>query len=351
MNWLKRMNSVLDYIEDNLDGDINDNKIAALSATPKGVFQRVFATITDMTLSEYLRKRRLTQAASDIQNTDEKIIDIAVKFGYTSANAFNAAFKAFYGVTPSYARTSKAPLQPFQRLSFTLTLSVEGGNAMQYRKIENAEEFLQQMVNKEHPKQYLRNVSENNGVKCTLDGARAAVILPKGTVEWDLSGAYFETGEDKRPIVELKTLFDKSIYCFEVIASKDQVEGLLGSFADYKMKPDALMPEIIFIDIKRMAFITKSEAMELKEMEKERMMAFYPKYLKDMLDFIVCSECDCIEVYYNEKTITSNAGKLGPLVMKSGNLYTATLPVCIDSYFNCEHWEDVKVQPFIKPSS
>ena len=63
MDWLKRMNSVLDYIEDNLDNDIDDNKIAVLSATPKGVFQRVFALITDMTLSDYMRKRRLTQAA------------------------------------------------------------------------------------------------------------------------------------------------------------------------------------------------------------------------------------------------------------------------------------------------
>jgi len=60
--WLKRMNSVLDYIEHNLDGEIDDNKIAVLSASYKGMFQRVFAIITDMTLSEYIRKRRLTQA-------------------------------------------------------------------------------------------------------------------------------------------------------------------------------------------------------------------------------------------------------------------------------------------------
>jgi len=91
-----------------------------------------------------------------------------------------------------------------------------------------------------------------------------------------------------------------------------------------------------------MTFITKSEALELKEQGKERIMAFYPKYLEDTLDFIVCSECDCIEVYYNEKTITSNAGKLGPLVMKSGNLYAATLPVCIDSYFNGIHWKELQ---------
>jgi AraC family transcriptional regulator len=90
------MNSVLDYIEDNLDGEITDDKIAALSANPKGMFQRIFTMITDMTLSEYVRKRRLTQAAVEIQNTNAKIIDIAVKYGYNSADYFTTAFKSFH---------------------------------------------------------------------------------------------------------------------------------------------------------------------------------------------------------------------------------------------------------------
>ena len=61
MDWLKRMNSVLDYIEDNLDGEIDDNKIAMLSANPKGMFQRIFAIITDMTLSEQENVKRMTR--------------------------------------------------------------------------------------------------------------------------------------------------------------------------------------------------------------------------------------------------------------------------------------------------
>ena len=89
MNFVKRMNSVLDYIEDNLDGEIEDDKIAVLSANAKGMFQRIFTMITDMTLSEYIKKRRLTQAAADIRDTDVKIIDIAVKYGYNSATAFS----------------------------------------------------------------------------------------------------------------------------------------------------------------------------------------------------------------------------------------------------------------------
>ena len=254
MDWLKRMNSVLDYIENNLDGDIDENKIAMLSLFPKGMFQRVFAIITDMTLSEYTRKRRLTKAASDIQSTDEKIIDIAVKYGYNSANAFSAAFKTFYGITPSCARTSGTQLQSFQRLTFTLALSVKGGTNMQYRKIENVEEILQQMVNKEHPKKYLQNIYVNNGVKCVLDGIRAAVILPEGTADWDLSGAYIDTGDKDRPKIDF-SFFNRSDYCYEVKISKKQAENLLSSFEDYKMKPEALMPEIIFVNINKAEFV------------------------------------------------------------------------------------------------
>ena len=135
MNFVSRMNSVLDYIEENLGGEIKDDKIAVLSANSKGMFQRVFTMITDMTLSEYIRKRRLTQASIDIQNTDEKVIDIAIKYGYNSADAFTAAFKSYHGVTPSGAKNLSTTVQSFQRFTFNHNLTIKGGNNMQYRTI------------------------------------------------------------------------------------------------------------------------------------------------------------------------------------------------------------------------
>jgi AraC-type DNA-binding domain-containing proteins len=136
MNFIKRMNSVLDYIEDNLDGEISDDKIAILSANSKGMFQRIFTMITDMTLSEYIRKRRLTQACADIQNTDEKIIDIAIKYGYNSPDAFTTAFKNFHGITPSAAKIYSIDIQSFRRFTFNPNLTITGGNNnMQYRTI------------------------------------------------------------------------------------------------------------------------------------------------------------------------------------------------------------------------
>ena len=108
----------------------------------------------------------------------------------------------------------------------------------------------------------------------------------------------------------------------------------MGLIADYKMKPDALMPEIIFLDINKMRFIKKLEAMDLRTKTDECIMAFPPKFLQDTLDFIVCSDCDTIEIYYNDKTLKSNTGKLGPLVLKSGYLYAAILPICTEYYFS-----------------
>ena len=333
MDWLKRMNLVLDYIEDNLDSKIDESKIASVSATPKGVFQRIFSAITDMTLSEYIRKRRLTQAALDIVNTSEKIIDISVKYGYNSANSFNSAFKKYHGITPSFARKPGAKLQSFQRLTFTLTLSVKGGNEMQYRTIENAEEILQQMVNRKHSRKYLQNISENNGVKCALDGIRAAVIVPKGTADWDLSGAYFVTGEKDKPKHELYSIFDKPKYNYKIEIQKSQIENMPDSINDYKMKTEELTPEIIFLDITKMVFLRHSEALALKENVNINILAFQPNYLKEIIEFICCSDCDIIELHYNDKTLISENGKLGPLVIKSDRLYAAILPVCIKSYF------------------
>ncbi|MCL1793910.1 MAG: AraC family transcriptional regulator [Oscillospiraceae bacterium] len=142
MDWIQRMNLVLDYIENNLDGEIEENKIAELSASSKGMFQRIFSSLTDMSLSEYVRKRRLTQAAFDVQNTDEKIIDIALKYGYNSADAFSFAFKNFHGITPSDAKKTDVKIQSFYPLFFEFNLSVKGGNDMQSRIVENAEEKL-----------------------------------------------------------------------------------------------------------------------------------------------------------------------------------------------------------------
>ena len=82
MDWLDRMNNAMDYIESNLADDISYDKIAQLACCSTYHFQRIFPFITGVTLSEYIRRRRLTLAAFELQTTDTKVIDIAMKYGY-----------------------------------------------------------------------------------------------------------------------------------------------------------------------------------------------------------------------------------------------------------------------------
>ncbi len=131
MDWLLRMNNVLDYIEHNLDGDIDYKKIAQVAYSSEYHFSRMFSSITGVSLSEYIRRRRLTLAAFDIQKTDTLIIDIALRYGYDSVDSFTRAFKKIHGLTPSVARLKGVQLKAFPKISFQI--SIKGETEMEYR--------------------------------------------------------------------------------------------------------------------------------------------------------------------------------------------------------------------------
>lgn len=131
MDWLKRMNGAIDYIEENLCNSIDYEEVAKVACCSTYHFQRMFSFITDIPLSEYIRRRRLTLAAFDLQNTDAKIIDIALKYGYDSPNSFSRAFQNLHGVTPSLARDKGVQLKAFPCISFHI--SIKGDVEMNYR--------------------------------------------------------------------------------------------------------------------------------------------------------------------------------------------------------------------------
>ena len=127
MNIIKSFNDTIDYLETVLDDEIDEKKVTQLSGYSYSMFSRLFSILTEITLSEYLRSRRLTEAAVILRNTDEKIIDVAFKFGYESSDSFGTAFKNFHGFTPSEVRNGK----PFKLVSrVQLALSVRGGRSM-----------------------------------------------------------------------------------------------------------------------------------------------------------------------------------------------------------------------------
>lgn len=120
-------NETINYIESVLDNEIDEDEITRLSTYSYPMFSRLFSILTDITLSEYIRSRKLTEAAVLLRDTDIKVIDIAMKYGYESSDSFGTAFKKFHGFTPSEVRNGK----PFKIVSrVQLVLSVRGGRSM-----------------------------------------------------------------------------------------------------------------------------------------------------------------------------------------------------------------------------
>ena len=124
----------MDYIEENLDSEIEYTTLAGLACCSEFHFSRMFSSLTGVPLSEYIRRRRLTKAAFEIQTGNVKIIDIAFKYGYESPDAFTRAFRLLHGVTPNVAKQSGINLKAYPRLSFQII--IRGDAEMQYR-IEN----------------------------------------------------------------------------------------------------------------------------------------------------------------------------------------------------------------------
>lgn len=134
MEWMERMNRTMDYIEENLSGRIDPEQIARIMACPYAVFQRGFGPIAGVQLAEYIRRRRLSCAAYDLQHTSLRVIDVAVKYGYDSADAFAAAFRRMHGLTPQEARKPGAKLSFYPRLTFSLR--IVGTEKMRYEVCE-----------------------------------------------------------------------------------------------------------------------------------------------------------------------------------------------------------------------
>ena len=130
MQWIERLNEALRYIEDNLDGEISYEKAGSLANCSTYHFQRMFSYIAGIPLGEYIRRRRLTQAALDLQQ-GQKVLDVSLKYGYDSPTSFSRAFQAVHGLSPSRAKKEGTALKAFPKISFSLT--IKGEQEMEYR--------------------------------------------------------------------------------------------------------------------------------------------------------------------------------------------------------------------------
>ena len=131
MDWIERLNEAIRYIEENLTGEIEYEKLGQIACCSAYHFQRMFAYIAGMPLSEYIRKRKMSLAAVDLQGSGAKIIDVAAKYGYSSPTAFNRAFQSVHGVNPSSVKSEGTAIKSFPPI--TIKITVKGVEEMNYR--------------------------------------------------------------------------------------------------------------------------------------------------------------------------------------------------------------------------
>lgn len=134
MDWLTGIQNAINYIEEHLTEEIDYEEVAKEAACSNFYFQRIFGILCGISLGDYIRNRRLTLAGDELSASDDKVIDIALKYGYESPESFTRAFARFHGVTPSEAKKDGSKLKSFSRISVKITLS--GGNIMDYKIIE-----------------------------------------------------------------------------------------------------------------------------------------------------------------------------------------------------------------------
>ena len=134
MDSLSSMNNALDYIEEHLTGDIDYSEVSKIAYCSEYHFKRMFSFLSGIGLSEYIRRRRLTLAALDLKDTNLRIIDIAVKYGYDSPDSFSRAFHSMHSILPSEARGENTQIKAYPQMTFQL--SIKGGCEMKYRIVE-----------------------------------------------------------------------------------------------------------------------------------------------------------------------------------------------------------------------
>jgi AraC family transcriptional regulator len=134
MEWIDRFSQAINFIEDNITEELSVEEIAGEAFISPFYFQKGFAMLCGFTVSVYIRQRRLTLAGTELVSSDEKVIDIAIKYGYESPDSFTKAFTRFHGVTPTAVRKDGAMIKSFAPLK--IKFSLEGGFIMDYKIVE-----------------------------------------------------------------------------------------------------------------------------------------------------------------------------------------------------------------------
>lgn len=200
MDSFERMNEVISYIEENIISDIDFTHIAKIACCPTHQFQRIFAFITNTTLSDYIRRRRLSLVAIELQNSNISIIDVALKYRYDSHASFTRAFREHHKIAPSSARDKSAVLNILPPMSFhapilpnpNLIYRVEKGSIKMAKlvKIEFVEFGPYKIVGKQIRTKPMTNDIPRLWGQCFSDGTYETLLEMKEFIPTDIAEDY-----------------------------------------------------------------------------------------------------------------------------------------------------------------
>ncbi|WP_030691060.1 AraC family transcriptional regulator [Streptomyces globisporus] len=179
---LEQLNQALDHIERRLEAEAGQEvdiaEAARIAMTSEYHFRRLFSALAGMPLSVYVRRRRMTLAGAEVLGGERTLLDVAVRYGYGSGEAFARAFRSVHGIGPGEARRTGATLTAQPRMSFRVV--VEGSTTMRYRIVE---------------KEAFRVVGRKARVPLVHEGVNAAAAAHVGSL-------------DEQAIVRMKELAD-----------------------------------------------------------------------------------------------------------------------------------------------
>lgn len=133
MDMLQHLNAAMAWMEENLCAEFRLEEAARVACLSEDSFARFFSYMTGMSLKEYVRRRRLSRAAEELQRGESKVIDVAMEYGYASADAFSRAFFRQHGITPSQCKKGEGSLKIYPPVSFHI--SIKGANEMDFRLV------------------------------------------------------------------------------------------------------------------------------------------------------------------------------------------------------------------------
>lgn len=137
MNTLENMNRAIAYIEDHLLEELHMPMIARTAGSTESDIQKTFYALTGISMMEYVRRRRLSLAGYELHKGEKTVLEVALKYGYTSPDSFTRAFRQMHGITPSEAKKGGCLMKSYGRITFVLT--IKGVNAMNYRIMKKEE--------------------------------------------------------------------------------------------------------------------------------------------------------------------------------------------------------------------